>query len=396
LEKFLFKKVHNKIMIEILSITFFSGMMSIFIIILLLMGALLLIGKNPFKGFSLTALVTTKPLAAKLSPYGKSTSWQYGLGTQKGGTTIKGGWREKQTGKPIGLGAQTSEAVKTGRRYFNVTRVNEITSYYTPKINNVLKEFPSEWEKYKKSNDPVLIEYRKNVENIRTIVEYSQLKKKEEKGFMLTKDEKTKFEKLKNEYKNLKPFIQKLNDSMKMLGMEAQRKNTTTDTFAKVAAFSEMLGLNLKKPFLEGVAAETMRKAIEEGKDQKVAKKEAEQTTLNTIIEYNKSFIREMRGGSAVRVLNKTKEETGATAVFDLPYEQIEVKDILKEAENTKKVDEEVQHLEAIKLENLMEFASFNLIIDAKNKNQPIPFSYVVTPFGISAFLKQQKTQKGA
>jgi hypothetical protein len=43
-----------------------------------------------------------------------------------------------------------------------------------------------------------------------------------------------------------------------------------------------------------------------------------------------------------------------------------------------------------------MELASFNLIIDAKNKNQPIPFSYIVTPFGISAFLKQQKTQKGA
>ncbi|MGC9132782.1 MAG: hypothetical protein ACP5HJ_04095, partial [Candidatus Micrarchaeia archaeon] len=63
-------------------------MISIFIILLLLMGALLLIGKNPFTGFSLTALVTTKSLSAKFNPYGRATGWRYGLATKKGGGTI--------------------------------------------------------------------------------------------------------------------------------------------------------------------------------------------------------------------------------------------------------------------------------------------------------------------
>jgi hypothetical protein len=88
LEKFLFKKVHNKIMIEIFVIGFFSGMGLIFLILLLLMGALLLIGKYPFKLFSLSALAVSRQLSTKLNPYGKTTKYSYGLMTTKKGGTI--------------------------------------------------------------------------------------------------------------------------------------------------------------------------------------------------------------------------------------------------------------------------------------------------------------------
>lgn len=75
-------------MIEIFVIGFFSGMGLIFLILLLLMGALLLIGKSPFKLFSLSAFAISRPLSTRLNPYGKTTKSSYGLMTTKKGGTI--------------------------------------------------------------------------------------------------------------------------------------------------------------------------------------------------------------------------------------------------------------------------------------------------------------------
>jgi len=86
-------------MIEIFVVGFFSGMGLIFLILLLLMGALLLIGKSPFKLFSLSAFAISRQLSTRLGPYGKATKFSYGLMTRKGGGTI--GSRAKITRKGI-------------------------------------------------------------------------------------------------------------------------------------------------------------------------------------------------------------------------------------------------------------------------------------------------------
>jgi hypothetical protein len=236
LEKFLFKKVHNKIMIEILSITFFSGMMSIFIIILLLMGALLLIGKNPFKGFSLTALVTTKPLAAKLSPYGKSTSWQYGLGTQKGGTTIKGGWREKQTGKPIGLIPKTIESVRTAQRYLDTKGNKERSSFFKNIIDNAPDKAKGLNNLKRSLEMNRIIEYLELRRSTgKKIEKYYTLKEKEKKG-KLTEAE-------KRELEELNKFIQSLKNGVSLFAIEAHKKGESAEGLARIVKFNIQNGL---------------------------------------------------------------------------------------------------------------------------------------------------------
>jgi hypothetical protein len=117
-------------MIEIFVVGFFSGMGLIFLILLLLMGALLLIGKYPFKLFSLSALAMSRPLSTKLGPYGRATKFSYGLMTRKGGGTI--GSRAKITKKGMKFEAKIGErkdstyaAAKTLYRLFSGKSVRE-------------------------------------------------------------------------------------------------------------------------------------------------------------------------------------------------------------------------------------------------------------------------------
>jgi len=360
-------------MIEILSITFFSGMMSIFIIILLLMGALLLVGKNPFKGFSLTALVTTKPLAAKLSPYGKSTGWKYGLATQKGGATIGRGWREKQTGKPIGLIPKTIESVKPLYKHFDAKGNKEITSFFGNVINNVKvynerKTKPAYSSPEKAS--ALLTEF--NLSKL-SADEYFKVK-----NFVKT-TKKSEVEKLAKDLR--------LEDLAKAWGAKAFEENKTTDAFAKIVNFSDTFGVNLVNPFLVGVAAQAATKAPAEGKDEK----KAATTAINKVIyEYNQNFVNEMKS-RALYIINNIKKEKGLEVKFDLSFKQVDEKEIgniLKETENVKKGGESTPE----KLENIIRLAGYESITTAKDKQ--IRFSHLVMAAGSLPYLKHQKTQK--
>jgi hypothetical protein len=219
------------------------------------MGALLLIGKNPFKGFSLTALVTTKPLAAKLSPYGKSTSWQYGLGTQKGGTTIKGGWREKQTGKPIGLIPKTIESVRTAQRYRDIKGNKAISHYYV----NLIKSTPT---RYINLNITPLFTYC----NLKIDLNRFHALESERKWPGLTKKEMAEYQKLKQRIDEWKKDLQ--NASIKY-GIDSYKNKSidnVVDNLYKIVKFSKDTGIkDLSKQFLIGATYE----AISSGNDPK-------------------------------------------------------------------------------------------------------------------------------
>jgi len=399
-------------MMELLSITFFSGMMGIFIILLLLMGALLLIGKNPFKGFSLTALVTTKPLAAKLQPYGGASGWEYRPFAQKGKTMIGRKGIDKKTGQVVGQGAQTISLAKRGVSYLvhrriNIQRSKKIGAFFGSAIDtikvirkitptqgitllreNAVKKILKE-DEYKTYTSLLPFgyslsekEYSKIEEFVRyNLLEFSTLRAQSEwRG--LKKYEKKELDEMK---KKNKKFIEDFGvaNLARYYGAKAQRENKSFEYFGKIVAFSNVLKVDLTKDFLIGVYAEGMRQALAQGKDRKTAEEEAEKIVKNIVSGYNK-FVRDMRGGGAPRVLDEIKRSTGVRTVFDLPYAPIDIKKFTENKEIKKSIENTLNKIQSdevglivnpARLEELMTTISYYTLTITMERNERIATS---------------------
>jgi len=338
------------------------------------MGALLLIGKNPFKGFSLTALVTTKPLAAKLSPYGKSTSWQYGLGTQKGGTTIKGEWREKQTGKPIGLIPKTIESVRTAQRYLDTKGNKERSSFFKNIIDNAPDKAKGLNNLKRSLGMNRIIEYLELRRSIgKKIEKYYTLKEKEKKG-KLTEAE-------KRELEELNKFIQSLKNGVSLFAIEAHKKGESAEGLARIVKFNIQnglgtnftqkgkviklieehkdavtllltgpVGLGIEKitrkhkdevdlipSYLAAVYKETYAEAIAQGKDSKDSAKEAEEAVKKVIGEYNKNNKELPKLEIDEKGMKRIVEEAENLDKYPSRSEDLEFKDLIKKGEGIEK-----------------------------------------------------------
>jgi len=289
--------------------------MGIFIIILLLISALLLIGKNPFKSFSLTALVTTKPLAANLPAFGRNTSWSYGLltGSKKGGT-IGRAWTEPQTGKKVkekgvqpgkavGLIPRTYKAMRVIANLFNKNAARNFADFYTPllkknsgqntvKINyeEVVKEYPSrkkwplEKNKYLGKILPHYFDLIINIRNLKAskeklIEERNKITKKQK----LDQKDQDKLKKIDEKLKQLNEFETQLKNATRLFGLSAaQTTGITPYHFGITANFSKH-GINVTNELLKLVAKEK----IDQIKNEDEAKKEFIKTVKDTVNEYN-------------------------------------------------------------------------------------------------------------
>jgi len=369
-------------MMELLSITFFSGMMGIFIILLLLMGALLLIGKNPFKGFSLTALVTTKPLAAKLQPYGGASGWDYRPFAQKGKTIVGRKGREKQTGKPIGLGAQIIESVRTIKRYRDTKGNKERSSFFKNIINNAPNK-AKELNNLKRSQEiNRIIEYLESRRSTgKKIEKYYTLKEKEKKKKgNLTEAEKRELEKLNK-------FTQSLKYGASLFAIEAHNRGETAEGLARIIKFNLQngLGTNFTKKnkfiklikehrdavtlllagltglaiekitrkhkdevdlipsYLAVVYKEAYAKAVAEGREAKDAAKEAQKAVEEVIREYNEKVIKEEKNKGLPKLevdkkgMKRIAEEAEKLDKYQSTIEDLKSRDLIKKSEGLEK-----------------------------------------------------------
>jgi len=301
-------------MIEILSISFFSGMMGIFIIILLLISALLLIGKNPFKSFSLTALVTTKPLAANLPAFGRNTSWSYGLltGSKKGGT-IGRAWREPQTGKKvkekgvqpgkaIGLVPKTGEAFRVFANLFNKNAARNFADFYIARVlkkpdqntaridygevPRITKKLASDKNKSLGKILPAYFDLIINIKNLKgskekLIEERNKITKKQK----LDQKDQDKLKKIDEKLKQLNEFETQLKNATRLFAQNAKKTTgITTDHLATVANFSKY-GINTIDELLKVVAKEKR----DQIKNEDEAKKEFIKTVKDMVNDYNKN-----------------------------------------------------------------------------------------------------------
>jgi len=323
--------------IELLSITFFSGMMSIFVVLLLLIGALLLIGKNPFRAFSLTALVTSKPLATRLSPYGKTTGWKYGfLGKPTfGGAPIgkKGGEtkleRVAKSGGLLGIMAKTVKAKKEGTLYFGPSLIarslrssqRQKNMQEAQKIANVINDVKTAYPQFKSINDEISFFSRRHNANV-SQQEYLQFKEyKRLLGIKKpTQAEKQQLGNLRNS------ILPSLKNGAKSLGFQ---RGPSVGDLAIIVALDKQLAAEdeLIKSHLEGVAAGELSR----GKSEKEVK-----ATINKLIrEYNQQVV-----NMSVNIGNisyHVKKMSGEEIKFDLPtisISKVDPKEILDNAKN--------------------------------------------------------------